>query len=841
MLFEFYNQPMALGKCTYISLFSSAGVGCFGFKEAGFECIATNELLPRRLAVQKHNRKCRFESGYICGDISREETKDAVFREIDYWKKNCATTDVDVVIATPPCQGMSVANHKKSDTEIVRNSLVVESITMVLAIKPKFFIFENVPAFIKTLCTDTDRTEKSIGSAIQKNLGKDYSFTWKVINFKDYGACSSRSRTLVIGVRRDVADVVSPYELFPDKQKEKTLWETIGHLPRLTEMGQSSPNDIYHSFRPYPTHMRAWIHDLHEGECAFDQADPLKRPHQIIDGKAVENIRKNGDKYRRQCWHKVGPCVHTRNDQLASQNTIHPEDDRVFSIRELMLMMTVPSSFKWVELSHAELEALHPSDKAKFLKKEEIKIRQSLGEAVPTAIFSAIAAKIRGILCQKGNTNKSIDALAGKKKDLKQAELITYLQNNPDNLSLSVLTRIAELANTRRTETAAFYTNKSIVTEILHRLPEDTSDTLHVLEPAVGVGSFLPLIAKRFDSKEIYLDVVDINEDSLDVLRALLPHMKLPANVHVNIIQADFLTHPFNKEYHYIIGNPPFGKCPADMLSLYSRALHNRKTKNIFSFFLDKCLPMAEHIALVLPKSLINAPEFAPSRESLEKSRIHALLDFGEHGFKGVLVETIALIVEPNKRPTDTSVYSMLTKEEELKPQSYITDNAYPYWLLYRDAFFDKVASSLQFDCFSVFRDRQMTNGLLQPGGNIRVLKSRNIDDKGEHIVDIPGYDASINEETARHLHVYRYLNEENIYMTPNMTYKPRVMKKPLGMLVNGSVALLIPKTLRPITKETLAYFSGEEFRKFYQIARNKQSRSLNIDAGSVFFFGIQI
>ena len=30
---------------TYISLFSSAGVGCYGFKENGFECIATSELM----------------------------------------------------------------------------------------------------------------------------------------------------------------------------------------------------------------------------------------------------------------------------------------------------------------------------------------------------------------------------------------------------------------------------------------------------------------------------------------------------------------------------------------------------------------------------------------------------------------------------------------------------------------------------------------------------------------------------------------------------------------------------------------------------------------------------
>lgn len=60
---------------TYISLFSCAGVGCFGFKKAGFECIATNELIERRINVQKFNDKCKFDSGYICDDITTEETK----------------------------------------------------------------------------------------------------------------------------------------------------------------------------------------------------------------------------------------------------------------------------------------------------------------------------------------------------------------------------------------------------------------------------------------------------------------------------------------------------------------------------------------------------------------------------------------------------------------------------------------------------------------------------------------------------------------------------------------------------------------------------------------------
>ena len=73
-------------KLTYVSLFSSAGVGCYGFKIEKYNCVATNELLPRRLAVQKANNKCKYESGYIQGDILLEETKQKILSQIDLWK-----------------------------------------------------------------------------------------------------------------------------------------------------------------------------------------------------------------------------------------------------------------------------------------------------------------------------------------------------------------------------------------------------------------------------------------------------------------------------------------------------------------------------------------------------------------------------------------------------------------------------------------------------------------------------------------------------------------------------------------------------------------------------------
>jgi DNA (cytosine-5)-methyltransferase 1 len=72
---------------TYISLFSSAGVGCYGFHIEGYRCIATNELLPRRLDVQRANHKCEYDTGYIDGDITSAEIKQRIYDEVDRWGK----------------------------------------------------------------------------------------------------------------------------------------------------------------------------------------------------------------------------------------------------------------------------------------------------------------------------------------------------------------------------------------------------------------------------------------------------------------------------------------------------------------------------------------------------------------------------------------------------------------------------------------------------------------------------------------------------------------------------------------------------------------------------------
>ena len=69
------------------------------------------------------------------------------------------------------------------------------------------------------------------------------------------------------------------------------------------------------------------------------------------------------------------------------------------------------------------------------------------------------------------------------------------------------------------------------------------------------------------------------------------------------------------------------------------------------------------------------------------------------------------------------------------------------------------------------------------------------------------------------------------------MTYKPRMIKMPKNVLVNGSVVILIPKYDFSMSEEDMKFLSSEKYRNFYEIARNYQTRSLNIDKKFGLFF----
>ena len=198
-----------------------------------------------------------------------------------------------------------------------------------------------------------------------------------------------------------------------------------------------------------------------------------------------------------------------------------------------------------------------------------------------------------------------------------------------------------------------------------------------------------------------------------------------------------------------------------------------------------------------------------------EKAITH-IIDFGEKGFKGVKIETIAFTIDQRVKRHSTKIESYITNSVEEKSQDYITDPTFPYWLIYRNVEFDKVANKMNFGIFKTFRDRTLTKTNTAKQGKIRVLKSRNIGNN--KIIDIEGYDTFIDE--INNLEVGKYLNHTECVLIPNLSYNPRACFMPQGCIADGSVAILTTTNDEQVSQEDLTYYATDEFCKFYHIFR---------------------
>ena len=116
-----------------ISLFANAGIAETYLKEVGVDIVLANELVERRARFYKHLYP---ECEVVTGDI----TDPVVFDRIIARAKEL---QVEFLIATPPCQGMSIAGLMNPYDE--RNSLVKYAIDAIKLIRPKFVLLENVP------------------------------------------------------------------------------------------------------------------------------------------------------------------------------------------------------------------------------------------------------------------------------------------------------------------------------------------------------------------------------------------------------------------------------------------------------------------------------------------------------------------------------------------------------------------------------------------------------------------------------------------------------------------------------------------------------------------------
>lgn len=360
-------------KC--LSLFANVGIGETYFKDIGIDVVVANEFLPDRAEFyqEMHPR-----SKMICGDITDPAIFDNVIQE-------SRAAGVEFIMATPPCQGMSIAHAKRAEKDDPRNSLIKRVVRATKELKPKYVLVENVRGMANdnTVILDDDGKEVNIMPYLESALGQDYNISYKVLNAADYNTPHFRDRLITLLSRRD-----QPIWKHPKPNaRHITVRDVIGDFPSL-ESEQDS--DIkWHSMKhkKHNKHHIKWMQHTPTGATAFNNKIYFPK---IIDKKTCKMRPISGFKttYKRMDWNRPAPAVTMMNGSINSQNNVHPgrrdqdglySDARVLTIKELCAIIGLP--LDWVD--HLE----HTQRRENFLRKV-------LGECFPPMMAKSIVANI---------------------------------------------------------------------------------------------------------------------------------------------------------------------------------------------------------------------------------------------------------------------------------------------------------------------------------------------------------------------------------------------------------------------------------------------------------------
>lgn len=347
-----------------VSMFAGAGVGETYLKEIGVDVLVANELVPKRAKLYQ---ALYSESIMVCGDIRKADTLEQIYKAI-------GSKEIDLLLASPPCQGMSIAGKNRTQEDMVgdsRNFLIFNVMDMIKSLDPDFVLIENVKALLQIRLEHKSKS-LTVVEILSDLFSDKYDIQSAVLNAADYGVPQTRLRAIIKMNRKGM-----PWFWPPKHEKKVTVQEAIGHLPTLESEEHS---DIpWHFARKHDARQIVWLKHTATGTSAFK--NPVYYP-QKVDGTRVSGYESS---YRRIRWDEPAPTITIRNDCVSSQRNVHPgrlltdgtySDARVLSPLEIMILSSLPSD--WAV----------PKDTP------EILIRQCIGESIPPLMIKAIVKEI---------------------------------------------------------------------------------------------------------------------------------------------------------------------------------------------------------------------------------------------------------------------------------------------------------------------------------------------------------------------------------------------------------------------------------------------------------------
>lgn len=316
-----------------VDLFAGAGLFSHAFQRAGFEITRAIEIDPiaaRTYAVNVGNH-------VEVGDISKIKPGG-----------RC-----EILIAGPPCQGFSTLNLRRGNDP--RNLLSLQVIRWVVALRPAIVVVENVQAFLSSVVWATlDRRFKKLG----------YEVTTFVLDAVDFGAPQLRRRSFTIASRKGPLPTLNRRV-----RRIQTVREAFDGLSRM-------PDGRNNHYAPHPSPIA--LKRMRVIPAGGDKRDVMATAPRLAPPSWWSVGCQVTDVWGRMEWEKPCNTLRTAFQNPSKGRYIHPEENRVISLREAARLHTVSDNWSFIGLP--------------------TQIARQIGNSVPSVLGDAIAHMVLDLL-----------------------------------------------------------------------------------------------------------------------------------------------------------------------------------------------------------------------------------------------------------------------------------------------------------------------------------------------------------------------------------------------------------------------------------------------------------
>ena len=393
-----------------IDLFAGAGGLSLGMEQAGFDVLASVEYDPVHCAVHEFNFP---RTEVLCADASilcPEQLQEAAEAGAAKHGRSEWDKEIDAIVGGPPCQGFSTIGKRLIDD--TRNRLVFDFFRLVSALRPKYFVMENVPGMA------AGGHSAILNQFVAEFEAEGYVVVAKVLNTADYGVPQMRRRLIVVGSRSDQVEAIHPEPTTKPVPKVPgarvsqlrdglplgpTVWDAIGDLPDLdlfTALRDSDRVPLSEATIESLTGRASSYALALRGGDATDRSHPRHWDPALLTSSARTlhtdlSIRRFANTtpgntepvsrfYR---LHPKGLCNTLRagtgseRGAFTSPRPIHPKKARVISVREAARLHSIPD---WFQLHATKWHGFRQIGNA---------VAPLLGRAVGESLATALGAK----------------------------------------------------------------------------------------------------------------------------------------------------------------------------------------------------------------------------------------------------------------------------------------------------------------------------------------------------------------------------------------------------------------------------------------------------------------